>query len=227
MDKEAMKKAAAEAALQYIEPDSVVGVGSGTTVVYFIEALATIKHKIDGVVASSNATAEKLKAHGIHIYDLNSVYPLPIYIDGADEINDHLQMIKGGGGALTREKIIATCADKFICIADQSKKVDVLGKFPLPIEVIPMARSYVAREIVRATGGSPLHGGKPVYRENFITDNGNVILDVWGLKILQPRELEQTLNNITGVVENGVFAARPADMLLLGRESEVQTLYAK
>lgn len=227
MTKDAMKKAAAEAALKYIEPDSVVGVGSGTTVEYFIEALATIKHKIDGTVASSNATAEKLKTHGIHVYDLNSVYPLPVYIDGADEINDHLQMIKGGGGALTREKIIAACSDKFICIADQSKKVDLLGTFPLSIEVIPMARSYVAREIVRATGGSPLQNGKPVYRENFVTDNGNVILDVWGLKILQPRELEQTLNNITGVVENGLFAVRPADVLLLSTESEVQTLYAK
>jgi len=227
MTKDAMKKAAAEAALKYIEPDSVVGVGSGTTVDYFIDALATIKHKIDGAVASSNATAEKLQAHDIHVYDLNSVYPLPIYIDGADEINDHLQMIKGGGGALTREKIIATCVDKFICIADQSKKVDLLGKFPLSIEVIPMARSFVAREIVRATGGSPLQNGKPVYRENFVTDNGNVILDVWGLKILQPRELEQTLNNITGIVENGLFAVRPADVLLLGTESGVQTLYAK
>jgi ribose 5-phosphate isomerase A len=210
-----LKKIAAEAALEYIESDAIVGVGSGSTVDYFIEALAGIKNKIDGAVASSIATEQKLKAHGIHVYDLNSIYPLPIYIDGADEINEHLQMIKGGGGALTREKIIAQVAEKFICIADQSKKVDVLGKFPLPIEVIPMARSHVAREIVRTTGG------KPVYREGFVTDNGNVILDVWGLKILQPKELEGTLNNITGVVTNGIFAMRPADMLLLGTEKGV------
>ena len=217
-----LKKIAAEAALEYIEQDAIVGVGSGSTVDYFIEALAGIKNKIDGAVASSIATEQKLKKHGIHVYDLNSVYPLPIYIDGADEINEHLQMIKGGGGCLTREKIIAQVAKKFICIADQTKKVDILGKFPLPIEVIPMARSHVAREIVGATGGSPLHNGKPVYREGFITDNNNIILDVWGLKILQPTELERTLNNITGVVTNGIFAMRPADLLLLGTEQGVQ-----
>lgn len=190
MTQNAMKQAAAEAALKYVELDSIIGVGSGTTVDYFIPALATIKHKFDGAVASSIATTEKLKTHGIQVYDLNSAHPLAVYIDGADEINAHLQMIKGGGGALTREKIIAAAADQLICIADQSKQVDLLGEFPLPVEVIPMARSYVAREIVKI-------GGKPVYGENYITDNGNVILDVWGLKILQPVELERTLNNIT------------------------------
>jgi len=219
MTKNEHKQAAAQAALEYIEPDSIVGVGTGSTVEYFIDFLATIKAKIDGAVASSIATADKLKVLGIPVYELNSVYPLPIYIDSADEVNNHLQMIKGGGGALTREKIIAACADKFICIADQSKKVNMLGKFPIAIEVIPMARSYVAREIVKLKG-------KPVYRENFITDNGNVILDVWGLEILQPRELEQTLNNITGVVANGLFSVRPADVLLLGTDNRVQTLYA-
>ncbi len=217
MTKDEMKRAAAKAALQYIEPDSIIGVGTGSTVNYFIEELSHIKHKIEGTVASSNATEQKLKAHGISVYDLNSVFPLSIYIDSADEINQHMQMIKGGGGALTREKIIATCAKKFICIADQSKRVDLLGKFPLPIEVIPMARSYVAREVVKL-------GGKPVYRENFVTDNGNVILDVWGLKILQPKELESTLNDIPGVVTNGLFAIRRADILLLGTESGVQTI---
>jgi len=217
MTKEEMKRAAAKAALYYIEPDSIVGVGTGSTVNYFIEELSVIKHKIEATVASSNATEEKLKSHGISVYDLNSVFPLSIYIDGADEIDQHMQMIKGGGGALTREKIIAACAKKFICIADQSKRVDLLGKFPLPIEVIPMARSYVARELVKL-------GGKPVYRENFVTDNGNVILDVWGLKILQPKELESTLNNIPGVVTNGLFAIRRADVLLLGTESGVQTI---
>jgi len=217
MTKDEMKRAAAKAALQYIEPDSIIGVGTGSTVNYFIEELSLVKHKIEGAVASSNTTEEKLKVHGISVYDLNSVFPLLIYIDGADEINQHMQMIKGGGGALTREKIIAACAKKFICIADQSKRVDLLGKFPLPIEVIPMARSYVAREVVKL-------GGKPVYRENYITDNGNVILDVWGLKILQPQELESTLNNIPGVVANGLFAIRRADILLLGTESSVQTI---
>lgn len=207
MNKEEMKKSAAQKAIKYIEQDSVVGVGTGSTINYFIDELAKIKHKIEGAVASSINTEKKLKENGIPVYDLNSVYPLPIYIDGADEINNHLQMIKGGGGALTREKIIASAAKKVICIADESKKVDVLGKFPLPVEVIPMARSYVAREIVKL-------GGNPVYRENFVTDNGNVILDVWHLKILEPIKLEQTLNNIAGIVTNGLFALHPADLLL-------------
>lgn len=211
--KETQKKTAAEAALSYIPEDAVVGVGTGSTVHYFIEALATIKHKITGAIASSTATEKKLKEHGITIYDLNSVSDLPLYVDGADEINEQLQMIKGGGGALTREKIIAAVAKKFICIADNSKKVDVLGKFPLPIEVIPMARSYVARELVRL-------GGTPVYRNGFITDNGNVILDVWNLTILEPIKMEQTLNNIVGVVTNGLFAKRAADVLLLGNATK-------
>jgi ribose 5-phosphate isomerase A len=207
-NKDSQKKQAAIAALKYIEPGSIVGVGTGSTVAYFIEALATIKGKIDGAVASSIDTERKLKALNIPVLDLNSVFPLPIYVDGADEINGHLQMIKGGGGALTREKIIAAVAEKFICIADPSKKVDLLGKFPLPIEVIPMARSFVAREVVKL-------GGHPVYREGVVTDNGNVILDVWGLTILEPIKLEKELNNIPGVVTNGLFAIRPADELII------------
>ncbi len=216
MSKDQQKQIAAEAAVKYIEPDSIVGVGTGSTVGYFIEALAKIKHKIDGAVASSIDTEKKLKAHGIQVYDLNSAGPIPVYIDGADEVNEHLQMIKGGGAALTREKIIAAASEKFICIADQSKKVPILGEFPLPVEVIPMARSYVAREIVKL-------GGSPVYREGVTTDNGNAILDVWHLKILEPQKLEQTLNNITGVVTNGLFAMRPADVLLLGTDDGVET----
>ena len=204
------KQIAAEAAIDHIESGSIVGVGTGSTVGYFIDALAKIKSKIDGAVASSVDTETKLKAHGIPVYNLNSVGPIPIYIDGADEINEHLQMIKGGGGALTREKIIAACTEKFICIADESKKVQLLGEFPLPIEVISMARSYVAREMVKL-------GGNPVYRQGFTTDNGNVILDVWNLKILEPAKLEQTLNNVVGVVTNGLFAMRPADILLTGK----------
>ena len=217
MNQDAMKKIAAEAALKYIEYDAVVGVGTGSTVNYFIAALATVKAKINGAVASSVATEKKLKEYGIPVCELNSVYPLPVYIDGADEIDRFFQMIKGGGGALTREKIIAANAQKFICIADQSKQVAVLGEFPLPVEVIPMARSYVARQIVKL-------GGKPVYRENFITDNGNVILDIWGLKLLEPLKFEQQLNNIPGVVTNGIFALRPADLLLLGTENGAQCL---
>lgn len=205
---EIKKQAVAKAALQYVVNDEVIGVGTGSTANYFIDLLATIKHKIKGAVASSKATEMRLKSYGIEVFDSNSVDKLPIYIDGADEINSHLQMIKGGGAALTREKIVAAVAEKFICIADDSKKVDVLGNFPLPIEVIPLARSYVARQLVKL-------GGSPVYRENCITDNGNVILDVWNLKILEPVKLEELLNNITGVVTNGIFAKRPADVLLL------------
>lgn len=204
-----MKKAAAEAALKYVRDDTVIGVGTGSTVNYFIDALATIKSRIMGAVPSSKATETRLKAINIPIYDLNSVDSLPIYVDGADEINDQLQMIKGGGAALTREKIVAAVADKFICIADETKKVKLLGTFPLPIEVIPLARSYVARQIIKL-------GGSPVYREGVITDNGNVILDVWNLEILEPIKLEKTINNITGVVSCGIFAIRPADLLLLG-----------
>lgn len=208
-----MKQAAAIAAIEYVEPNSIIGVGTGSTVAYFIDALAKIKHQIEGAIASSVDTEKKLRATGIPIVDLNSVFPLPLYVDSADEIDRHLQMIKGGGGALTREKIIASNSQKFICIADSSKKVDLLGEFPVPIEVIPMARSYVAREIVKL-------GGSPVYRENFITDNGNMILDVWNLELLQPKIMEQLLNNIAGVVDNGIFAARPADLLLLVTERE-------
>ena len=212
-----LKKAAAEAAISYVTSDTIVGVGTGSTVHYFIEALAAIKHRIQGAVASSIDSATKLKKHGIEVFELNDVDFLPLYVDGADEINSALQMIKGGGGALTREKIIAAAAKKFICIADASKKVGKLGEFPLPIEVIPMARSFVARELVKL-------GGSPVYREGFTTDNGNVILDVWNLDILSAVELEKTLNNIPGIVANGIFALRPADVLLLGTPNGVKQL---
>ncbi|HET8706517.1 MAG TPA: ribose-5-phosphate isomerase RpiA, partial [Pseudomonadales bacterium] len=196
------------------------GVGTGSTANFFIDALADIKHKIEGAVASSEATAQRLKKHGIPVFDLNSVSELPVYVDGADEADGYLALIKGGGGALTREKIVAAVADKFICIADQSKWVSVLGKFPLPVEVIPMARSYVAREIVKL-------GGDPVYREGFVTDNGNIILDVHNLVIAEPIKLEQQLNNIVGVVTNGLFAARGADVLLLGTAEGVKTILPK
>lgn len=208
MDKDAAKKAAANAALALIKDDMIVGVGTGTTANYFIEALATIKHRIEGAVASSIATTNKLKSLSILVIDLNSVRELPIYIDGADEINSFKQMIKGGGGALTREKIVANVAKQFVCIAESSKEVALLGAFPVAVEVIPMARSYVAREIVKL-------GGDPVYREGFITDNGNVILDVHNLKLTDPRAMEDTLNRIVGVVENGIFAHRVADVVIL------------
>lgn len=214
MTQDELKRAAAEAALQYVKDDMVVGVGTGSTVNYFIEALATMKHRIDGAVASSEQTAQRLQQHGIPVLDLNAVSELPIYIDGADEATLHRQLIKGGGGALTREKICVAAADKFICIIDESKQVDVLGKFPLPVEVIPMARSYVSRRIVQL-------GGEPFYREGVVTDNGNVIVDVHHLKILNPNELEAELNQIVGVVTNGLFARRPADVLLVAGESGV------
>lgn len=214
MDVEQLKKNAAHAALDFIENDMVIGVGSGSTVNYFIDALKSVKNKIEGAVASSNASAERLKALSIPVIDLNSVSELPLCVDGADEINSAKQMIKGGGGALTREKIVAAVAKKFVCIADQSKQVDLLGAFPLALEVIPMARSYVSRQLVKL-------GGTPVYRQGFVTDNGNVILDVHNLKILDPIALEQKLNNIVGIVANGLFAMRPADVLLLGTERGV------
>ncbi|HET8808007.1 MAG TPA: ribose-5-phosphate isomerase RpiA [Methylophaga sp.] len=220
MTADEMKKQAAWAALEYITTDGVVGVGTGSTVNHFIDALATIKGRIEGAVSSSNASTQRLKDHGIHVFDLNEVSEVAIYVDGADESNHHLQLIKGGGGALTREKIIAAAADKFVCIADATKLVDVLGKFPLPVEVIPMARSYVAREIVKM-------GGQPVYREGFITDNHNVILDVHGWDIMEAIKLEKTLNDIVGVVTNGLFAMRPADVLLLGSEDGTKTVHAK
>ncbi len=214
--KEDMKKAAAKEAIQFIENDTVVGVGTGSTTNYFIEELAHIKHKIEGTVASSEETAKQLKSHGIPVFDLNSVNNVSLYVDGADEFNHYLSLIKGGGGALTREKIIATAADQFICIVDESKKVDILGKFPLPIEVIPMARGYVARQLVKL-------GGDPVYRENFITDNGHIILDVYNLDISEPIAMEEKLNNITGTVTNGIFAKRGADKILMGTADGVKT----
>lgn len=220
MTADELKKQAAWAALEYITTDGVVGVGTGSTVNHFIDALATIKGRIEGAVSSSNASTQRLKDHGIHVFDLNEVSEVAVYVDGADESNHHLQLIKGGGGALTREKIIAAVADKFVCIADASKLVDVLGKFPLPVEVVPMARSYVAREIVKM-------GGQPVYREGVITDNHNVILDVHGWDIMEAIKLEKTLNDIVGVVTNGLFAMRPADVLLLGSEDGTKTVHAK
>ena len=211
------KREVAQAAIQHIPIGSIVGVGTGSTANYFIDELAKVKHKIDGAVASSDDTAQRLKSHHIQVLELNSVSEIPVYVDGADEITEHLHMIKGGGGALTREKIVAATAKKFICVADQSKLVNVLGEFPLPIEVIPMARSYVARELVRL-------GGHPVLREKFTTDNGNIILDVHGLKILNPAELEMDLNHITGIVTNGLFAKRGANMLILGTNNGVRII---
>ncbi len=213
-NQDAMKKAAADAALDFIENDMLLGVGSGSTVHFFIESLKKVKAKIEAAVATSTVTAEKLKAIGIPVIDLNSVNELPVYVDGADEINQAKQMIKGGGGALTREKIVAAVSKKFVCIADQSKKVDLLGTFPVALEVIPMARSYVAREVVKL-------GGTPIYRQGFVTDNGNVILDIHNLKILEPVSFEQKLNNIVGIVTNGIFAMRPADVLLLATDKGV------
>ncbi len=212
-----LKQAAAKAAMEYIEEDSVVGIGSGSTVNFFIDELASIKHKIEGVVPSSVETERRLKSHNIPICDLNSVNRLPIYIDGADEFNDYLYLIKGGGGALTREKIIASVSEQFICIVDESKRVDVLGKFPLPVEVIPMARSYVARQMVKL-------GGDPEYREGFTTDNSNVILDIHNLSILDPIAMEEKINHIAGVVSNGVFAKRTADKVLMATSNGVITI---
>ncbi len=214
-----LKRAVAVAAIAYVPDDCIVGVGSGSTANFFIDELGKIKHKIRGAVASSEVTAQRLQGHGIKVVSLNDAGSLPVYVDGADEITRHLHMIKGGGGALTREKIIAAASKKFICVCDQSKLVDVLGKFPLPLEVIPMARSYVARQLV-------VLGGQPQLREGFTTDNGNLILDVRGLNILNPVELEATLNNIAGVVTNGLFAWHGADVLLLGTADGVQTLTA-
>ena len=211
------KRAVAQAAIQHVSVGSIVGVGTGSTANYFIDELAKIKHKIEGAVASSENTAQRLREHHIEVLDLNSVGELPVYIDGADEITEHLHMIKGGGGALTREKIVAATAKKFVCVADHSKLVGVLGTFPIPVEVIPMARSYVAREIVRL-------GGHPVLRQGFITDNGNVILDIHGLQILNPVELETNLNQITGTVTNGLFARRGANVLLLGTDKGIRMI---
>jgi len=217
MNQDEMKKVAAQAALEYLPDGGVIGVGTGSTVNHFIDLLAPHKHKIEGAVSSSEASTERMKAHGIPVFDLNSVGELEIYVDGADESNKFLHLIKGGGGALTREKIVAAASKKFVCIADESKLVDVMGEFPLPVEVIPMARSYVAREIVKL-------GGTPVWREGFVTDNGNVILDVQNMKIMEPVKLEETLNHITGVVTNGLFARRPADVLILGTPNGAKTV---
>lgn len=220
MTRDDLKQAVAREAIRYVVDDAVIGVGSGSTANFLIDELGKVKNRIAGAVASSEKTAERLKRHGIRLLDLNGVDELPVYIDGADEITEHLAMVKGGGGALTREKIVSAVAKKFVCIADESKLVLVLGKFPLPVEVIPMARAYVARQMVRL-------GGQPKLREGFATDNGNIVLDVWGLSILNPIELEATINNVTGVVTNGLFARRGADVLLLGTQSGVKTMTRK
>ncbi len=217
MDSDSKKRLAAEAAIDHVEAGSTIGVGTGSTVNHFIDALAKVKGRIDGAVSSSEASTARLKGHGIPVYDINACGELGLYVDGADEATRHLHLIKGGGGALTREKIVAAASRKFVCIADDSKLVDVLGSFPLPVEVIPMARSYVARELLK-------RGGQPVLRENFVTDNGNLILDVHHLEILDPVALERDLNQIVGVVTNGLFAARPADLLLLGGEAGVRVV---
>jgi ribose 5-phosphate isomerase A len=218
MTQDEQKRAVAKAAIQYVPEDSIIGVGTGSTANYFIDELSSIKRNLNGAIASSEVTARRLRDHGIEVLDLNSVDDLPVYVDGADEITEHLHMIKGGGGALTREKIVASVARKFICIADKSKFVPILGKFPLPVEVIPMARGHVAREIARL-------GGQPMLRQGFTTDNGNVILDVHGLQILDPVELETALNQITGVVTNGLFARRGADVLLLSSDEGIRTIH--
>ena len=221
MTQDDLKKAVAIAAIEHIsshlENDTIVGVGTGSTTNFFIDELAKIKHRFDGAVSSSVVSTERLKAHGIPVYELNVVDRIAVYVDGADETNSNLELIKGGGGALTREKIVAAVADYFVCIVDHSKQVDVLGEFPLPIEVIPMARSHVAREMLQL-------GGTPEYRQGFVTDNGNIILDVYNLDISQPTKLESEINNIVGVVSNGLFAQRPADLLLVGSDNGVQSI---
>ena len=218
MTQDEMKLEVARAAIKYVVPNSIIGVGTGSTANFFIDELATIKDTISGAVASSVATSERLQGHGIEVIDLNIVKKISVYIDGADESDKALNLIKGGGGALTREKIVAAVADKFICIADESKLVSVMGNFPLPVEVIPMSVSYVKKQISKSIGGSP------IIREGFTTDNGNLILDVHGLKIENPKTLENKLNNIVGVVTNGLFANRGADILLLGTPNGVKTI---
>ncbi len=222
MNQDELKQAVAQAALDYVRPkiddDTVLGIGTGSTANLFIDCLAEIRGSINATVASSEASAERLKAHGIPVYDLNAVDQVDFYIDGADESNSALQLIKGGGAALTREKIVTAVACEFICIADESKLVHTLGNFPLPVEVVPMARSHVARELVKL-------GGDPVYRDGVVTDNGNIILDVYNFAIPQPLATEAKINGITGVVTNGLFALKPADVLLLGTAEGVKTLY--
>lgn len=217
MTQDDKKRAAAQAALEYVKPGNIIGVGTGSTVNHFIDALASMKDDIEGAVSSSDASTERLQALGIEVFDLNSVSSFDIYVDGADEITEHMHMIKGGGAALTREKIVAAVAKKFVCIIDDTKQVPMLGEFPLPVEVIPMARSYVARELVKL-------GGDPVYRQGVLTDNGNVILDVHNLKIMDPPKLEATINQITGVVTNGIFAQRGADIVLVGNKNGVNCI---
>ncbi len=216
MTQDQLKEAVARAAIAHVVPDAIVGVGTGSTANFFIDALAEMKDRIPAAVASSEATRKRLEGHGIKVLDLNEVSEIPVYVDGADEVNARLHMIKGGGGALTREKIVAAVASKFVCIADASKKVEVMGRFPLPVEVIPMAREHVARQLAKL-------GGMPKLREGFITDNGNVILDVHGLAITEPELLEAEINQIVGVVTNGLFALRSADVLLLGAADGVKT----
>ena len=224
MTQDELKRAVADAALAYIQPrlesETILGIGTGSTANLFIDALARIKGQINGTVASSEDSAQRLKSHGIPVYELNTVDQVDFYVDGADESNRALQLIKGGGAALTREKIVSAVAHEFICIADESKLVHTLGEFPLPVEVIPMARSHVARELVKL-------GGDPIYREGVVTDNGNVILDVYNFSIAQPLSIEGEINNITGVVTNGLFALRPADVLFLGTNEGVKALYAQ
>ena len=217
MTQDEKKKQVAEAALAYVEDDTIVGVGTGSTVNFFIECLASIKHRINGAVSSSDATEALLRQYNIPVLSLNSANDIPFYIDGADEATRHLHLIKGGGGALTREKIVAAVSKKFVCIIDETKLVDVLGTFPLPVEVIPMAQSYIAREITKL-------GGQPILREGFTTDIGNIILDVHNLSIRKPVELEQKLNTLAGVVSNGLFAQRPADILLLASDNGIQVI---
>jgi len=220
MTQDEMKRKAAEAAAEYVITDEIVGVGTGSTVNHFIDVLAEIKHKINGAVSSSEASTERLEGYGIKVYDLNEVNGIEVYIDGADESDHYLNLIKGGGGALTREKIIAGASKKFVCIADESKLVDVMGKFPLPIEVIPMARSFIAREMVKL-------GGRPVYREGFVTDNGNDILDIHDLEIMEPVKMENEMNKLPGIVTVGIFANRPADVLILGTPEGAKTVLSK
>ncbi|MES9858605.1 MAG: ribose-5-phosphate isomerase RpiA [Sedimenticola sp.] len=216
MNQDELKQMAAEAAIDYVK-GGIIGVGTGSTVNHFIDALATIKHKIDGAVSSSEVSSKRMRSHGINVLDLNAAGELELYVDGADESTQNLHLIKGGGGALTREKIVAGASKKFICIADDAKLVDILGTFPLPVEVIPMARSHVARQLVKM-------GGTPVWRENFTSDNGNVILDVHNLRIMEPAKMEQEINNVAGVVTTGIFALRPADLLILGTAQGIKTL---
>lgn len=217
MTQDDKKRAAAKAALSYVYPNSIIGVGTGSTVNYFIDGLADIREDVRAAVSSSEQSTERLKAIGIEVLDLNSVSDIEIYVDGADEITEHKHMIKGGGAALTREKIVSAVADKFICIIDDTKQVPMLGNFPLPVEVIPMARSYVARELLKL-------GGDPVYREGVVTDNGNVIIDVHNLKIMNPVELETKIDGIVGVVTNGLFAKRGANVVLVGTDEGVKTI---